>query len=146
MKVRAYNEGVDGRKYGAWSTVKKCKTKQVSILYETDTFSVQLPLSWKNAYIAIEGIENDEAYVAFYSKQCQMEDEEMGWLFSISEFITTDYEEIPSYSVIATNGDITYVAIYPTDVQSAGLSKKANKQYFSLIADTENIIASFQMK
>ncbi|MBQ3601435.1 MAG: fibronectin type III domain-containing protein [Lachnospiraceae bacterium] len=146
VKVRAYNEGVDGRKYGAWSTVKKCKTKQVSILYETDTFSVQLPLSWKNAYIAIEGIENDEAYVAFYSKQCQKEDEEMGWLFSISEFITTDYEEIPSYSVIATNGDVTYVATYPTDVQSAGLSKKANKQYFSLIADTENIIASFQLK
>ena len=87
----------------------------------------------------------DTEWAAFYEKTCH-EELDAGWLFSIAGFKDNSYEDQPSYDVIETDGDITYVVIYPTDVQFDGASKKAQKRYQKMASQIEDVIATFQKK
>lgn len=115
------------------------------ITYSTGDFTVQLPKSWEGHYIAREFEEGGFTWVGFSEKKCHEQIDGGGWLFSIAAYGDTSYEEQPSYEVIDTDGDITYVVIYPTDVQFIGASKKAQKRYVKMAGQIDDIIATFKV-
>lgn len=116
------------------------KTKK----YKADDFSLQVPVSWDKQYeveeVAAEG-ENDPSYLVFYAKQCH-EETGQGWLFSIGRFKDKSYTELSARSTVGKSGDITYVAVYPTKVQTVGASEEAKKQYDKLFVKMEKVTAS----
>lgn len=112
---------------------------------ENEQFQLQLPEDWDDCVKEDWIDENEMAWVAFYEKGCY-EEIEAGWLFSIGGYKDNSYEDQPSYEVIETDGDITYVVVYPTDVQFDGASKKAQKRYQKMASQIEDVIATFQKK
>ncbi len=116
------------------------------ILFETETFTLNLPASWEGKYVTHseqeEGV--DISYVAFFEKGCY-EENEAGWLFSIGMYPDDMYLEQPSYEIIKKHDGITYVAIYPSDVQTEGASKEAGMQYTSLVKDVETVVKTLQV-
>ena len=116
-----------------------------SNLFSAGDFTLVLPAEWEGKYI-VEEMQEEEfstSYVAFYEKECN-EEIEAGWLFTIGRFIDKTYEEHPSYEVVGEWNGITYVALFPTDVQCDGVSKKAQKQYFHLAESVEEVVTSIQ--
>ena len=146
-KVRAYKKSGSKVAYGAWSSVKKAAVKGAStITYKTDEYTLQLPASWKGCYVAEKSKFDGMPWLAFYEKNCYQElNQEGGWLFSIGVYKDDSYQEMPSYEVIKKKGNKTYVAIYPTDVQSYGTSKKAQTNYGKMTQQIEQVLKSIKL-
>lgn len=112
--------------------------------YRTSAFSLKLPENWKNKYIVEQsGKKNKDFSISFYAKKCH-EQTKAGWLFSIETYRDESYQELPSYELAGKWNGISYVAVFPTDVQSEGASKEAVKQYYQLNKSVEKIVKSLQ--
>lgn len=147
FRVRAYKKSGSKIAYSKWSSTKKAEIKgEATITYKTAEFSLQLPASWKGNYLADESTFDDMPWLAFYEKNCYQElNEQGGWLFSIGVYKDTSYEEMPSYEVLKKKGNKTYVAIFPTDVQFDGASKKAMSSYQKMEQQTDTVLKSFKL-
>ena len=112
-------------------------------IFNAGDYVLRFPDNWLENY-EIESLDDeDTAYAAFYAKGCHQETGE-GWLFSIGKYKDNSYEDLPAYEIVAKNNEITYVAVYPTDVQTEGASEVASKKYYELIQTVEEVINSFQ--
>lgn len=120
------------------------QSKDEGNIFRTDDFTLQVPKSWEGCYTVEENDEEDILWVAFYEKSCHDELGE-GWLFSIAAYKDDTYEEQPSYEVIDTWEDTTYVAIFPTDVQFYGASEEAQKKYMEMEQSTQEVIDTFEI-
>lgn len=147
FRVRAYKKSGNEVVYGKWSGVKKVAVKGAStITYKASKFTLQLPASWKGCYVADEFTFDGLQYVAFYEKNCYQElNQEGGWLFSIGVYKDDSYMEMPSYEIIKTTGNKTYVALFPTDVQFIGASQKAQNNYGKMTQQVGKVLATFKL-
>lgn len=111
-------------------------------IYRAKGFSLKLPASWKGNYTVEKSGKNDKhSYVSFYAKSCHRETGE-GFLFSIAKYEDETYQELPAYELVGKWNGVSYVAEFPTDVQSVGASKKAAKQYQKLNKSVEKVVRS----
>ncbi len=100
-------------------------------------FKIKVPGSWSGHYVMKKSKKiKHGSYVAFYSKKCYKETGE-GWLFSIMRYKDDSYEDMPSYELTGKWNGYNYVVVYPTDVQTTGVTKKAAKEYADLTAAVE---------
>lgn len=126
-------------------TPEKTPEKKENV-YDAGKFTLELPEEWED-HCTIEKDEYDGMeWVAFYQKECHRQIEGIGWLFSIAGYPDDSYKEQPSYEVIDTAGDLTYVAVFPTDVQFEGASKSAVKQYQKMSGQIMEVLKTFQKK
>lgn len=107
-------------------------------------FIIKIPASWKNNYVMQKSKnKKHESYVSFYAKKCHNETGD-GWLFSIGMYKDDSYMDLPEYELAGKWGGFSYVAIFPTDIQTFGASKAAKKQYLNMAGNTYNIAASIR--
>ncbi|RKI40547.1 hypothetical protein D7V86_11525 [bacterium D16-51] len=106
-------------------------------------FSLKLPESWKNNYIVEmgKGNEKENSYVAFCAKECYNQTK-LGWLFSIGRFTDESYQELPDYELVGMWNGVSYVAIFPTDVQFDGVTEEAAAQYQKLDKSVKKVVRS----
>lgn len=108
-------------------------------------FSVTVPDDWvEKIYVEI-----DEKTISV-SQKAAYESFEGGWLFSVSLFEDTMYEELPSYEVIShlwkendetqNRVDWYLVATYPTDVQADVENEESMREYFDMFEQAPTII------
>lgn len=113
-----------------------------AITVKEDDFTLKLPASWKENYtVEKSGKDDKNSFVSFYAKECHGETGE-GFLFSISKYKDKSYKELPAYEVVGKWNGVSYVAEFPTDVQFAGASAKAVKQYQKLNKSVEKVVRS----
>lgn len=113
-------------------------------VYRTSAFSLKLPENWKHNYTVEKSAKNSkDFYVSFYAKDCHKQTK-AGWLFSIETYEDETYQELPAFELVGKWNGISYVAVFPTDVQSEGASKKAEKQYQKLSRSVEKVARSIQ--
>lgn len=111
-------------------------------IYRAGDFSLKLPASWKGKYtVKKTGKNKKNSYVAFFAKKCYNE-HKLGWLFSIVKYDDESYKELPAYEVVGKWNGVSYVAVFPTDVQSEGVTEKASKQYYALNKSVEKVVRS----
>ena len=121
------------------------RAQAAKITYYAPDFTLKLPASWKGKYLVkkSKSIKAD-SYVAFYSKKCYKY-KKQGWLFSIARYADTSYEDVlPAYKSLRSWNGIYYVAVYPTDVQYAEVSKAAARQYAKLNRSVEKVVNSIK--
>lgn len=119
--------------YPAAFSIRPAKKRAAgSGVYRTSDFSLKLPAAWEDSYIVFtdENKENGSG-VSFCAKKCYEETGE-GFLFAISGFTDDSYTELPDYELVGKWNGVSYVASFPTDVQFAGASEEAVKQYRTL--------------
>ena len=80
-----------------------------------DGWTLSLPKEWVGKVY----VEQDSDLTAFYENGCYGE-MGGGWLFSLETFSDESYVDRPDYELLSINGGVSYVAIYPTDVQFEG--------------------------
>ncbi len=113
-------------------------------VYVAPAFSLKFPSGWKDNYIVKRsGKKNKNLSVSFYAKKCYKQTKE-GWLFSIKEFLDESYQELPAYELAGRWNGISYVAVFPTDVQTQGATKAAGKQYQKLSKSVEKVVRSIR--
>ena len=112
-------------------------------IFNAGDYVLRFPDNWPENYEIEVMDDEDIAYAAFYAKGCHQETG-AGWLFSIGKYKDNSYEDLPAYEVVTENNGVTYVAIYPTDVQTEGASEAASKKYYELMQTVEEVINSFQ--
>lgn len=111
-------------------------------VYRAGDFSLKLPASWKGNYtVEKSGKDEKNSFVSFYAKECHKKTG-AGFLFSISKYEDESYKELPAYELVGKWNGVSYVAVFPTDVQFAGASKKAVKQYQKLNKSVEKVVRS----
>lgn len=114
--------------------------------FQVSDFSLKLPAEWKNNYVVKKiGKKKNDSYVVFYAKKCYNQTK-LGWLFSIARYSDESYKELPAYQLLGKKNGIYYVAVYPTDVQSEGATKAAQKQYHTLYEQVEQAAGSLVLK
>ena len=111
--------------------VTDAKAKKITIKAASD-FTIKLPANWKNNYVmkSSKKIKKGSS-VSFYSKKCYQETKD-GWLFSIVRYKDDSYQDMPTYEVVGKWNGFEYVALFPSDIQTFGVSKAAKKQYNKL--------------
>lgn len=113
-------------------------------IYRTSAFSLKLPEDWNNNYTVTQSEKKGkDFYVSFYAKECHKQTK-AGWLFSIEAYVDESYQDLPAYELVGKWNGISYVAVFPTDVQSEGASKKAAKQYQKLSRSVEKVARSIR--
>lgn len=118
------------------------KARKGKGVYRVSDFSLKLPDSWKGNYTVKKSGKNKKpSYVSFYAKSCHKETGE-GFLFSIARYEDESYQELPAYELVGKWNGVSYVAEFPTDVQTVGASKKAAKQYQTLNKSVEKVVGS----
>lgn len=150
IRVRAYCKQGGKTIYSSWSKTKTVKVtgsaSSSNTTFSTAKYSLQLPQAWKGCY-KTDTFQDDNFYVTgFYETLCSKEIPGGGWLFSIGEFQDDSYQDYPSYDLLGSKNGVTYVAVYPTDVQFDGASAKAQKQYQTLANSVEQVLKSFKIK
>lgn len=123
-----YNKLVGGAYKAAFSIRPAKKRAAGEGVYRTSDFSLKLPASWKDNYTVLPEANKDGSFVSFYAKKCHAETGG-GFLFSITGFKDDSYLELPDYELVGKWNSVSYVAIFPTDVQFEGASEEAVKQY-----------------
>ena len=117
--------------------------KKITVKAASD-FTLEFPADWKKQYVKkASKNKGHSSYVAFYSKKCYQETKE-GWLFSIARYKDGSYIDMPDYELVGRWNGYNYVALFPTDVQMIGASKKAQKQYSRIAAKSQEAAASIQ--
>lgn len=107
-------------------------------------FILKFPKNWENQYVKkVSRNKKHGSYVAFYSKKCYNKTRE-GWLFSIVRYKDASYVDMPDYELVGRWNDYSYVAVFPTDVQTIGATKAAQKQYYRLNAGAREAASSIQ--
>lgn len=114
------------------------------IIHIYPDFTLKLPRSWDGNYIEkFSKGKKPGSYVTFYSKKCYKQKKE-GWLFTIMRYKDNSYKDVAAYELIGEWKGIKYVALYPTDVQTEGVTKAARKQYQKLAKTIEKVVKSIQ--
>lgn len=126
-------------------TEKPKEPETTENVFSAGDFTLTLPENWAGKYEVAELEEEDFelSCVAFYAKKCY-DSTDTGWLFTIGRFTDTSYEEYPSYEIVGEWNGVTYVAIFPTDVQSEGVSKEAQEEYHELVKDVEDVVKTIK--
>ena len=125
------------------STEAAAAEKKITVKAAPD-FTLEFPAYWKNQYVKKASRDKKHgSYVSFYSKKCYKETKE-GWLFSIMRFEDDSYMDMPNYELAARWNGYSYAALFPTDVQTIGASKAAQKQYGRIAAESRDAAASIQ--
>lgn len=129
----------------AVSSIQPVKTtRKGKDVYRISAFSLKLPSDWRKNYIVKKtGKNGKDVCVTFYAKKCHEQTNE-GWLFSIQAFQDDSYRELPAYELAGKWNGISYVAVFPTDVQFTGASKKAVKQYQKLNKSVEKVVGTIR--
>lgn len=141
---KQYRKMNGGSLSSAVSIMPVKRTRKGKGVYRTSVFSLKLPEGWENNYIVKKaGNNSKDISVSFYAKKCHEEMKE-GWLFSIDAYQDDSYEDLPAYELVGKWNGISYVAAFPTDVQFAGASKKAVKQYQKLSKSVEKVVRTIQ--
>lgn len=120
------------------------KNTKITIKPASD-FTLKIPAGWKDNYV-VKGTKKkkSDSYLGFYSKKCYKQTKE-GWLFSIARYKDDSYKDnMPAYELVGEWDGIYYVAIFPTDVQTEGATKKAKKQYNKLNKSVEKVVRSIR--
>ena len=140
---RQYNKLIAGVDNIIASICPVKKRKEGENVRRFSDFSLKLPDSWENNFIVEIGAKKKKEYscVTFYAKECYNWDKS-GWLFSIGRFTNESYQELPSYELVGRWGDVSYVAVFPTDVQFDSATKEAAKQYQLLEKSVEKVVRS----
>lgn len=126
----------------AFSICPAKKREEGTNIYRASGFSLDLPATWKHNYMVQTGGKTESgSYVAFYAKKCYEEMGE-GFLFAIGRYTDDSYQELPYYKLAGKWNGISYVAIFPTDVQFAGATQEAVKQYQTLNKSVEKVALS----
>lgn len=111
-------------------------------VYRSGDFSLKLPAAWKGNYTVKRNGKNDKIpFVAFYARECHEKTGE-GFLFSIAQYKDESYKELPAYELVGKWNGVSYVAEFPTDVQTVGATEKAAKQYQTLNKSVEKVARS----
>ncbi|MCH5251750.1 MAG: hypothetical protein J1F22_02140 [Lachnospiraceae bacterium] len=133
-----------------YSSVQTKKTVSAATANKTITvkassdFTLKLPRDWKGNYkMKCSKGKKHGSYVAFYSKKCYKQKKE-GWLFTIMRYKDDSYTDMPSYELVGKWNGLYYVALFPTDVQTEGVTKAAKKQYDKLNHGSLTAAASLQ--
>lgn len=109
----------------------EAKDKKIKVKAASD-FTLKLPANWKNNYVMKKSKKiKHGSCVSFYSKKCYRQTKE-GWLFTIMRYKDDSYTDMPSYELVGKWNGYSYVALFPTDVQTEGAAKAAKKQYIKL--------------
>lgn len=125
-------------------TVSAAANKKITVKAASD-FTLKLPGNWKGNYVmkTIGKKKKQESGVAFSAKKCYQQKKE-GWLFSIMRYKDNSYEDMPSYELVGMWNGFYYVALFPTDVQTEGVTKAAKNQYTKLNQSSLKAAASIQ--
>lgn len=127
--------------YDATFSIRPVK-KTGNNVYRAGDFSLKLPASWKGNYtVKKSGKDEKDSFVAFYAKTCYNETGE-GFLFSIAKYEDESYKELPAYELVGKWNGVSYVAEFPTDVQSVGATEQAAKQYQTLNKSVVKVVRS----
>lgn len=119
------------------------ENKKITVKAASD-YTLNLPKNWVDHYVMKKSKRNKHgSYVAFYAKKCYKERKE-GWLFSIMRYKDHSYEDMPSYELVGKWNGYNYVAVFPTDVQTEGVTKAARQEYAKLNSGSEKAAASIQ--
>lgn len=128
-------------------TLENQSSEQYTV--DTDFFTLTLPNNWKNdCFYEIVYEENHSYRLSFYEKESHEEDD-CGWIFSISLFnLTEDYTVFPSYDILGTldtyqYGSYNMIVLYPSDVQ---FSEKTAKKYNEMANCVSKILNTFNFK
>lgn len=115
--------------------------KYTTVKADSD-FTIKLPANWKNQYVMKRSKKIKQgSYVAFYSKECYKQGK-LGWLFTIMRYTDDSYTDMPAYELAGKWGGYNYVALFPTDVQTEGVTGAAKKQYTKLNAGSYKAVLS----
>ena len=120
------------------------KNTKITIKPASD-FTLKIPAGWKDNYV-VKGTKKKkrDSYLGFYSKKCYKQTKQ-GWLFSIARYKDDSYKDnMPAYELVGEWDGFYYVAIFPTDVQTEGSTKKAKKQYNKLNKSVEKVVKSIR--
>lgn len=116
-------------------------SKKITIKAAAD-FKLKIPADWKKNYILKRSRDKKQgSYVAFYAKKCYRQ-KKCGWLFSIMRYKDESYGDLPSYELVGKWNGFNYVALFPTDVQTEGVTQAARKQYMKLNKSSARTAAS----
>lgn len=127
--------------YDAAFTIQPAK-KTGKNVYRAGDFALKLPASWKGNYtVEKSGKDEKNSFVSFYAKSCHEETGE-GFLFSIAQYEDESYKELPAYELVGKWNGVSYVAEFPTDVQSVGATEQAAKQYQTLNKSVVKVVRS----
>ncbi|MCM1106791.1 MAG: DUF6273 domain-containing protein [Blautia sp.] len=150
IRVRAYCKQNGKTIYSSWSKTKTVKVtgkaSTSTTTFSTANYSLQIPGAWKGCYKTETFKDGDFKATAFYETLCNKEIPDCGWLFSISEYKDDSYLDMPSFEILGSKNGVTYVAVFPTDVQFEGASAKAQKQYQTLAGTVETVLKTFKLK
>lgn len=103
-------------------------------------WTLTLPQEWVNKVY----VKMDQDTVAFFENGCYSE-MDGGWLFSLRTYTDESYVDLPDYSLLSIDGDVSYVAIYPTDVQFEGASAENAQRYSAFSSQVESVLRTFTL-
>ncbi len=107
---------------------------------EGNGWVLTIPKEWADkVYVTL-----DDTAASFYENGCYSE-MGGGWLFSLESYNDDSYVELPDYELLSINGDISYVAVYPTDVQFEGASAKNAQRYSAFSNQVEDVLHTFAL-
>ena len=103
-------------------------------------WTLTIPSNW-NKQIYVTSTANS---VSFYEKGCY---DAMGggWLFSIQSYKNNSYQQLPDYELLSIDRNITYVVVYPTDVQFEGADQKSAQRYSAFSGQIEKVLKTFAL-
>ena len=103
-------------------------------------WTLTIPSNWsKQIYVT-----STANSVSFYEKGCY---DAMGggWLFSIQSYKNNSYQQLPDYELLSIDRNITYVVVYPTDVQFEGADQKSAQRYSAFSGQIEKVLKTFAL-
>lgn len=103
-------------------------------------WTLVIPAEWaEKVYVKL-----DKDSASFYENGCHSEIDG-GWLFSLMTYSDDSYEDLPDYKLLSIDGDVRYVAVYPTDVQFDGASSKNAQRYTAFSNQVEDVVRTFTL-
>ena len=103
-------------------------------------WTLKLPKEWTGRVY----VELDQDTAAFYENGCYSE-MGGGWLFSLEAYTDESYVDLPDYALLSIDSGISYVAIYPTDVQFEGASDQNAQRYSAFSSQVESVLQTFAL-
>ena len=103
-------------------------------------WTLALPEEWIDKVY----VELDQDAASFYENGCYSE-MGGGWLFSLETYTDESYVDLPDYELLSIDGNVSYVAIYPTDVQFEGASDTNAQRYSAFNSQVEEVLRTFTL-
>lgn len=130
----------DGSAEGSVSAEANGQTLAKAGKFQGSGWMLTIPTNWdKQIYVT-----NTANSVSFYEKGCY---DAMGggWLFSIQSYKNNAYQQLPDYELLSIDRNISYVVVYPTDVQFEGADQKSAQRYSAFSGQIEKVLKTFTL-